>query len=546
MDADGFVYVVGESDSRDLSGDPVGGKPLTFAVFKGYLTKYSPNGREIVWRKWIGGSSNTVANAVAVDRKGDIVVAGTTGARDFPLKNPVQSTQPGLNIAYVMKFSPAHGDLLFSTYFGGERNEEGKALAIDSQNNIYLAGRATSTTMPTANALQPKFGGSEDGFIAKYNGEDLTLAYATYLGGEGADQIHAIAIGPDDSLYVTGETMSPGRATKDAYVTQMPSWSSFAARIKADGSALEYFTYIGWRGGYSTARAIAVDTEGRAWIGGHTSVKEMPTTEGALQRGYAGGLRDGFFLRLASDGRTADYASYFGGGNASGPGDPDEYIADLKLDAHGHLHIAGQTNSPSLPRIAREPQNYYAGGFDNFLARVDIATGEVRYSTWWGGSKQDAPAAIALGPGEAVTVAGSTLSADAPVSDSATQKSLGSASGDGFAFQFCDPWPAYWSASDWNREFAYVKGSGEVPAAQELQLFTGCRQAFPIENNKPEVEGGDWLRISTDGETLPMTLKIEPSNLDSLEPGEYKAFIRVRVPDAYRPLLEIPVLLRVL
>lgn len=545
VDANGFVYVVGQSDSRDLSGDPVGGKPLTFAVFKAYLTKYSPDGREIVWRKWIGGSSNTVANAVAVDRNGGLFVAGTTGARDLPLKNPVQDTQTGLNIAFLMKFSP-DGDLLFSTYFGGERNEEGKALAIDSHSDIYLAGRATSTTMPTANALQPRFGGSEDGFIAKYNGSDLTLAYATYLGGEGADQIHAIAVGPDDSLYVTGETMSPGRATAEAYVTQMPSWSSFAARIKPDGSALEYFTYIGWRGGYSTARAIAVDTEGRAWIGGHTSVKELPTTEGAIQRGYAGGLRDGFFLRLAADGQKADYVSYFGGGNASGPGDPDEYIAGIKIDAHGHLHIAGQTNSPSLPYVFREAQNYHAGGFDNFLARLDIETGQVRYSTWWGGARQDAPAAIALGPGEAVTVVGATQSDDMPVTENAVQVQLGSTSGDAFAMQFCDPWPAFWSPSDWNREFTYVKGSGELPEAQQLHLFTGCRQSFPIENNMPEVEGGsDWFHLTADAETLPLKLKIELSNLDSLEPGEYKVFIRVRVPDAYHPLLEIPVLLRV-
>ncbi|BDC47998.1 hypothetical protein F183_A03140 [Bryobacterales bacterium F-183] len=545
VDANGFVYVVGQSDSRDLSGDPVGGKPLTSAVFRGYLTKYGPDGREVVWRKWIGGSSNTVANAVAVDHLGDIFVAGTTGARDLPLKNPVQDKQPGLNIAFLMKFN-ADGELLFSTYFGGERNEEGKALAVDAQNNVYLAGRATSTTMPTVNALQAKFGGSEDGFVAKYSATDLRLAYATYVGGDGADQIHSIAVGPDDSLYVTGETMSAGMATPNAYIRQMPSWSSFVARIKPDGTGLEYFTYIGWRGGYTTARTIAVDNQGRAWVGGHTSVKEMPTTDGALQRGYAGGLRDGFFLRLSDDGQRSDYTSYFGGGNASGPGDPDEYISALKIDAYGHLHIAGQTNSPSIPYLFREAQNYFAGAFDNFLARVDIENNQVIYSTWWGGAKQDSPASIALGPGEAVTVVGSTESTDTPVTESAVQKQLGSASGDGFAMQFCDPWPSYVFTGEWNHEFEYVKGSGVIPEAREIEVVTGCRQKFPIENNAPEVEGGgDWLKVTADGEMLPMKLKLELSNLDSLAAGEYKVFIRVRVPDAYHPLLEIPVVLRV-
>ena len=112
-----------------------------------------------------------------------------------------------------MKFN-AGGELLFSTYFGGDRNEEGLALAIDSQNNVYLAGRATSTNLPVKNALQPQIGGGgHDGFIAKYT-PDYQLAYATYLGGaSGTDNIYSIAIGHDDSLYVTGENMSAGMAT---------------------------------------------------------------------------------------------------------------------------------------------------------------------------------------------------------------------------------------------------------------------------------------------------------------------------------------------
>ena len=68
VDASGAIYVAGESESRDLQGNPVGGKPLTAAVFKGYLTKYTPDGRKVAWRALIGGSSNTVPHAVALDR----------------------------------------------------------------------------------------------------------------------------------------------------------------------------------------------------------------------------------------------------------------------------------------------------------------------------------------------------------------------------------------------------------------------------------------------------------------------------------------------
>ena len=107
-------------------------------------------------------------------------------------------------------------------------------------------------------ALQPKLaGGNDDGFIVKFT-PDLKVAYATYLGGTGGDHIHAIAIGPDDSLYAVGESSSNGMATPGAYVPTMQPYSSFAVHISADGQRLQYFTYIGWRSGYTVARAVAV------------------------------------------------------------------------------------------------------------------------------------------------------------------------------------------------------------------------------------------------------------------------------------------------
>src|SRR3954466_1174776 len=114
----GSTYVAGKTDSGDFSGKGFGSINLSFAVSKAYLTKYSPDGKEIVWSHIIGGASNTRANAVAVDKQGNVYVAGTTGATDFPLMKPVQSKQTGLNIAFLMKFD-SDGKLQFSTYLGG-------------------------------------------------------------------------------------------------------------------------------------------------------------------------------------------------------------------------------------------------------------------------------------------------------------------------------------------------------------------------------------------------------------------------------------------
>jgi len=530
VDSQGYIYVTGRSESRDLAAAPLGGKPLTLAVSRGYLTKYSPNGKDLIWRLLIGGSANTTPTAVAVDGEGNVFVAGSTEARDLPLKNPIQDRHTSsLAICFLMKLSP-RGELLYSTLFGGEKRDDPRALAVDSTGHVYMAGRVTSTTFPVKNALQPKLGGNDDGFIAKFTPE-LQLAYSTYLGGTGSDHILALAAGPDDSVYVTGESSSPGLATAGAYTPLVQPYSSFAARISGDGRTLHYFTYVGWRGGYSTARAIAVDNSGQPWIGGDTTSKQLPVSSGAIQTSYAGGMRDGFLLRLAHDGKTATYLSYLGG-TQSGPTNPDESVTALRVDRRGHLHIAGHTNSRDFPG-RRVLQREHGGAYDAFAVRLAPELEQFVYATTWGGARNDGAQAVALGPGEAVTIVGESFSPDLPIAN-AVQSRAGS-NNDAFLAQFCDPWletpePAV---------FRFVTG-GDLPAALQLAVTSGCVQPFAatVAVDQP------WLKIGSETGTAPMTIEasIDPQGL---EPGTYRAVITVTVPSSFQGAVSIPVVLEI-
>ncbi|MFN7938511.1 MAG: SBBP repeat-containing protein [Bryobacteraceae bacterium] len=535
VDPAGYIYVTGETESRDLKADPVGGKPLTSAVFKAYLTKYAPSGKEVVWRKLIGGASNTVTHAVALDRDGGVFVAGTTGARDLPLVNPVQDKQTGLNIAFLMKFS-AGGELVFSTYFGGERNEEGLALAVDSQGSVYLAGRASSSNLPVKNALQPQMaGGGQDAFIAKFAqaADRYTLAYATYFGGTGhTDNIYAIAVGPDDSLYVTGETMSPDLATADAYIGKPVSYSSFLAKLTPAGDAVSYFTYIGWTGGYTAARALAVDSQGRAYVGGDTTSKQLAVTPGAIQAAYAGGLRDAFLLRLNTAGTAAEYLTYLGG-STRGTEDPDESIRAVQLDSHGHVYVTGVTSSPDFPG-RRVVQRTHGGLQDAYVMRLDLDNSQIIYSTFWGGQKKEEGLALALGPGENATLVGVSYSDDLPVAN-AVQAKIASGN-DAFVAQICDPWLRASGAAS----FGYVIG-GDVPGAQTVEVGSGCVQPFAV----TEITASEpWVKVTADGGNVPLKLKVE-ANTEGMAVGEYTAVVRVSIAEAFYRTLEIPVVVRV-
>ena len=534
VDNDGFIYVAGETESSNLAATPLGGKPLTGAVFKAYLAKYKQGGKETAWRLLIGGGSNTVPHAITLDREGNIYLVGTTGAQDLPLMNAVQTKQTGLNIAFLMKFDPT-GKLLFSTYFGGERNEEGLAIALDSKGSIYIAGRATSTTLPVKNALQDKMaGGGQDGFIAKYTA-DYKLEYATYLGGtSGTDNIYSIAVGSDDALYVTGETMSPGLNTPDAWISKPPSYSSFVAKLKSDGSALEYFTYLGHTSGYTRAESITVDGQGRAYVTGNTTAKQMPTTADAIQPKFAGGFRDAFLVRLNNKGTAAEYLTYLGG-SFNGSSDPDETAAAVKVDGRGHVYVAGETSSADFPG-KRALQSNFGGVSDAYLLKLDLEKKLILSSTFWGGSKKDAALAMTLGPGENVTVVGSSYSADLPLLNAAQQK-LGSAN-DAFVMQSCDPW--LWASSS-AMSFGYTRGS-DKPAMQTVDISSGCVHKFDaVEISSDQ----SWLAISSDAKTVPLKLTLT-SKVDDLEPGEYKAVVKVRVAEAYYDTIEVPVTLTVL
>ena len=233
---------------------------------------------------------------------------------------------------------------------------------------------------------------------------------------------------------------------------------------------------------------------------------------------------------MSADGSAAEYLTYLGGSDV-GPSDPDETASAVKVDAHGHVYVAGQTPSLNFPG-SRALQSRQAGVMDAYLLRLDLDNSKIIYSTFWGGSKLDAAFALALGPGEAATIAGSSYSDDLPILN-AVQPKLGSAN-DAFVAQICDPWPFAWPGAG----FSYVRGQ-ERPQGVEIGVLSGCTQKF----DAPEVTVDQpWLTVIPDGKTLPMKLKIE-TNVDNLEPGEYKATIRVSVPDSFLQTVEIPVVL---
>src|SRR5262249_35866887 len=146
------------------------------------------------------------------------------------------------------------GVLVYSTYLGGYRDDTPKAIAIDSNGNVYVTGNTSSTNFPLMNPLQSTFGGGSDAvtdaFVTKLNASASALTYSTYLGGSSNDFGKGIALDSNGNAYVVGATASADfPATPAAFTSAGPGlMDAFIAKI-TEGSTLSYLVVP--RGGIS-------------------------------------------------------------------------------------------------------------------------------------------------------------------------------------------------------------------------------------------------------------------------------------------------------
>src|SRR5207253_1304584 len=122
---------------------------------------------------------------VISDDNDNVYVATTTASQDFPLKNPVQTAHPNNLDGVIFRLNADLSDLAWSTYFGGDGLDAAFTLRLGKQGSLYVGGVTTSSNLPTkAGALKTSFGGLEDGFVAKFQHDQLVQA--TYLGTNNA------------------------------------------------------------------------------------------------------------------------------------------------------------------------------------------------------------------------------------------------------------------------------------------------------------------------------------------------------------------------
>lgn len=388
-DSAGNTYIAG---SRDLSTQ-------TSEVF---IAKLDGAGKIVLFTTLTGKGSD-IANDLALDPAGNIYVAGRTSSANLPLRNPLQSS-PGPG--FLAKFSPDATQLLYCTYFPAAIG----ALAIDSAGSAYVTGTTFSSTFPVTAGL-PAGPASQSGliflsgaFFTKISASGDRILYSGLLVGHakfcgvGSSCFTsarntagvAIAVDPSGAAYIAGNTDTSDLPTT-AGALQTNGTGAFVFKVNAAGTALSYLTYIGPTyyptGGpngtnpANTARAIAVDAGGNAYVAGSTFDPVFPATKGAYQTTFHGpadlsdltlieGLpdgRDAFVLKLNPAGSGAVWGTYLGGSGS-------ESANGVALDTSGNVWVSGTTDSPDFPNA----QGWSQGG--DFVSALNPTGSALTYS----------------------------------------------------------------------------------------------------------------------------------------------------------------------
>ncbi len=222
-------------------------------------------------------SDGSTINGITVDDIGNAYIVGDTLSTDFPTATPYQAANAGGTDAVMAKINSTGTALTYATYLGGSAADHATAITLDTDKNIYVTGYTSSTDFPTAAPIQAGNGGGSDAFVAKFNAAGSALTYSTYLGGSAGETAYAIALDADENAYVAGETFSTNFPTVLPFqASNGGAQDVFVTKVSAAGSAFEYSTYLGG-GGTDQGFGLAVSLAGNAYVTGGTGSVDLPT-----------------------------------------------------------------------------------------------------------------------------------------------------------------------------------------------------------------------------------------------------------------------------
>ena len=382
--------------------------------------------------------ADTFISAIALDGSGNIYVAGTTSATDFPTTAGAFDRKPSIQEAFhedattqsgfISKFDKTGRILIYSTFLRVQVD----GMAVDSAGHVY------STEAAFDEDPGPNFGFDEGINIDKLSLDGSRLLFtklfaqtpnsttacqttsSSFVGGLAADNV--------GHVWLAGTTDNPCLpTTAGAFQTRLPNANEtvFVAKFdttKVPGSSLVYSTYIGGNNG-ELGRALTVDSSGNAYVSGLTTSTNFP-------HGAAFGTDTanvGFVTKLNATGSGLIFSTLLRGVTNS--------ISGLALDSSRNVYATGTTSSTGFPTTTGAFDRTVAGN-DAFVTKLNSSGNVLVYSTFLGGNGSEFATGIRVNSAGMAFVTGSTNSASFPTTANGFKRALPAGATNAFVTAF--------------------------------------------------------------------------------------------------------------
>ncbi|UYZ62757.1 DUF7948 domain-containing protein [Hymenobacter weizhouensis] len=275
--------------------------------------------------------------------------------------------------------------VVFSSFTGSTGDNWGFTATYDQEGNLYSGGVAFAPGYPVSpGAYQTTFGGAGDVAIIKYRtsvtGPSARL-YATYLGGSETDAPHSLVVNNRNELVILGTTSS----------RNFPVSSTAVQRTFRGGPGVGPLgSGVTGQMGYPNGSDLFVATL-------------SPAGTSLVAATYLGGTRN--------DGLNAGLVNSYG----------DQFRGDVITDGDNNVYLSTTTQSSDFPLQAAS-QGTLNGPSDAVVCRLPRALDRLTWSTYLGGSGEDAAFSVKLAADRSVYVAGGTASTNFPTTAGALQR----------------------------------------------------------------------------------------------------------------------------
>jgi hypothetical protein len=495
------------------------------------LDTYIETTTELRFSSYYGSKPHEGIVDLAVHPKqGLYFCCGYTDGKEHPLQQikPIQAYK-GQSEAFVTAFDPEMR-ALWTTFIGGNENEQPTAIAICPSGKIGITGWTHSANFPVQlskgqSTILSQAADQQNVFIAMLN-PDGTRAWSTLFGGQNADQANGMGCGVNDNVYLAGTTQSPDMpVTPKAFqsIYQFGGSDAFIAQLNANGQ-LAWSTFLG--GAKSDfAQDLALDDAENVYVAGNTHSPNFPVTLISYTASpKVGTMGDAFIAQFAPSGEQK-WTVCIGGTQ-------EDQATSLAVDQLRRPIITGYTRSTDFPTSAKAAQPRAKAFTEGFVSQFS-AFGEPLWSTFLGGKDHEFAYAIATEPRyNGIWVAGKSRSNDFMTTDNAFQKQP-KGQEDAFLTRFSHQGQIVYST--------FIGGSGDdqalaVATRNERQAIIAGKTVsadFPVSTNAlqtKKAENWDGFIAAIDGDPT-IEQALTPARPSTLPPDENVFVFKVVVKD---------------